>query len=257
MVLLDFICIGGQKCGTKQLNGFLINHPDIYCPNNEAGFFNRDTNKSLNKFYKRATKVVLGKCTPQYCYNKEAISNIHSHNKDIKLILLIREPVARMYSQYCYKNIKRDDKLSFTEWVKKNKNNDLFNSHSSDRHFRQKNFPIVKSRYSAQIKNVLKKFPREQLHIGISERLKSNTFEEYNKILDFLGVEQPLDETEYNPVLLRSNGQTHNTQYATKITDEEFRVAYNQVKKYNNSLYELLGYKIEEWEDEYKRRNLL
>ena len=45
-------------------------------------------------------KLIVGEKTPSYNYLQFAIDEIYNYNPNIKLILLLREPISRAFSQY-------------------------------------------------------------------------------------------------------------------------------------------------------------
>ena len=51
---------------------------------------------------------------------------------------------------------------------------------------------------------------------------------------------------------LHIKNDIHIRKYKNKISKEDFITMYNYYKPYNDELYDLLGYKIEEWESIYK-----
>jgi hypothetical protein len=103
-----YICIGVQKGGTCSLIKYLNLHPEIYMAKKEKHFFDRKLSrgelndkdiKQYNESFK-TTKTIAGEKTPSYCYLKYAIDRIYDYDKNMKLIIFLREPISRAFSQY-------------------------------------------------------------------------------------------------------------------------------------------------------------
>jgi hypothetical protein len=256
----NFIIIGADKCGTTSAVFHLNQHPDIFVYNdketeNEVHFFDKDINYNKGiKWYEtilNSKKKFIGEKTPSYFFLKYALDRIHNHYPDIKLIILLREPVSRSYSLYnnnlhdnettqSYIDLIKQDELSIDpdidqhSLVNSNFNNSLFNL--------QRGFYINYLEYIYSI------FPKQNIHIAINEEIKQNPLEEYNKIYEFIGASK-LKKKEF------CFDTTINTRfYFSAINDNDFIYVHNIYKSYNNKLYELLGRKIDCWETFYSKK---
>lgn len=105
----SFLIIGAQKAGTSALYYYLCQHPHIIRPQRkEIDFFwqssryARGTDWYLSHFAEDDGRpdVVTFEATPHYLHTQEAAARIHAFNPKMKLIVLLREPVARAWSQY-------------------------------------------------------------------------------------------------------------------------------------------------------------
>ena len=157
----DVLCIGCQKCGTKLLRETFRKCPYINCFPNEYGIFNRSRKykdiKMMENFID--SSKINCKVTPQYIYSENAL-NIIKQNKKIKLIILIREPVTRTFSQYNYKQIFKKTKKPFIYWINNTKNYNgqhLKKISKVNRQILMHEIPILKSSYFSLINNLLEK----------------------------------------------------------------------------------------------------
>lgn len=236
--MVDFFVIGAQKCGTQSAVHHIQNHKDIQISTSEIHFFDNknvynDFNK-YNNFFGVKVKKLLGEVTPSYSYLRYSIDKIHQYNPKAKLILLIREPISRAFSQWnMYKqlNMINDDFIPSLEKIKNIKLNEI---DSRGYHAIQRGY------YYEQIKYILTIFNKEQLHISVSEKIKKDPINEYNKIFDFLGVGR--FET------IKFNDNIHKRNYNRKITQNEIEYLKPIYENHNKKLYDFLGYQIEEWE---------
>jgi hypothetical protein len=107
----DFIIIGAQKAGTTWLAGLLNRSKNIYLNNKEIHFFNLDLNyKKGAKWYESHFKdsvsdQLVGEKTPDYFlrYNSDGtnsavLDRMYEYNNDLRLIIVLRNPVNRAIS---------------------------------------------------------------------------------------------------------------------------------------------------------------
>lgn len=241
-----FICIGTQKGGTTSLIKYLNIHPEIYCKFKESHFFDKPqeykiTTNDYVKYEKsfKTKKTLVGEKTPSYCYLQFAIYRIHTYNPNIKLILILREPISRAYSHYNMALQRR------SEYIKKN----IFLEFNKEKQVKlssiKKNgvYFITRGFYDEQIEYILSQFSRENLYIGISEEIQQNLNIEYNKIYNFLGGKN---------IEITKNLDTHIRNYKKNIPKKLEKILSEIYKPHNENLYKLLGRKIEIWEDYYK-----
>ncbi|MGH7629885.1 MAG: sulfotransferase family protein, partial [Gemmatimonadales bacterium] len=113
MALPNFlIIIGAQKAGTTWLAYQLRQHPDVFMPSREVHFFDSAGNfeKGLawyeGHFEDARGKRVIGEKTPEYCWVggrgpghlPEVHRNIHAALPEVRLIMILRNPVDRAVS---------------------------------------------------------------------------------------------------------------------------------------------------------------
>lgn len=109
----DFLGIGAQKSGTTWLYKNLIKHPQLYLPETkEIHYFDWYFYKSINwycQYFKSAKKTqVTGEINPCYStLSEKKIKLIHKMNPKLKIILLLRNPIDRAWSQAVMNLVKR------------------------------------------------------------------------------------------------------------------------------------------------------
>jgi len=121
----DFIIIGAQKSGTSSLHQILARHPDVFIPEREIFFFDVDDREQHPDFIVRrgvahdfdadfpryarwyasffqdaAAGQRLGEDSTSYLASTVAPERIARLCPNVKLIALLRDPVARAYSHY-------------------------------------------------------------------------------------------------------------------------------------------------------------
>jgi Sulfotransferase domain len=111
---LDFIVIGTQKGGTTSLWQYLRHHPSIFMPRSkEAPFFCLEdaSPPALAAYMRRRFRdapadALLGKATPDYMMGRPGVhvdvvaDRMSKALPDVRLIALLRDPIARAISGY-------------------------------------------------------------------------------------------------------------------------------------------------------------
>ena len=110
--LVDFMVVGGQKCGTTALHQFLSQHPEIGMAKRKElhVFDNLDLNQrpsaqEVDERYRPHFETcqdasVRGEATPIYMVWPGVPQALADYNPKLKAIVLIRDPVARAISHY-------------------------------------------------------------------------------------------------------------------------------------------------------------
>jgi len=131
LVLPNFLVIGVEKGGTTWLHTQLKKHPEIFLPNTkEVHFFNKYNSNFVahdyfkfgldwyREFFKEYEgQQAIGEVTPMYICDPEAPLRIKQTLPDVKLIVMLRNPVHRAYSHYWMAKQKNHTKLTFKEVI--------------------------------------------------------------------------------------------------------------------------------------------
>ena len=113
--LPDFVIIGAMKSGTTSLYRFIVKHPAIVpAAKKEVHYFSIwykfgelwyrshfPTNLSRRRFYKKTNqKLLSGEASPVYLFYPVVPGRMKELLPDVKLIVILRNPVDRAYSHY-------------------------------------------------------------------------------------------------------------------------------------------------------------
>jgi len=112
--LPNFIIVGFPKCGTTSLYEYLVQHPSILPAfQKEIFFFIWHAKKGMlwyranfptviTKFIQklRKRKFVTGEATPSYLLYPKVARQIHNMNPNTKLIVLMRNPTDKAFSNF-------------------------------------------------------------------------------------------------------------------------------------------------------------
>lgn len=233
--LPDFLIIGAQKSGTTALSYNLNQHPYIFMPIEngeiEIHYFDKDVlwkEKNIHWYMKHFVKpnCLQGEKTPEYLFSHKCHKRMQSILPNVKLIILLRNPVDRAYSQWNHFN-QIYEQSKYWGWVK----TDFENAIESNQGL------LLRGEYINQINHLLKFYNKEQIYIGIAEKMKKNPKEEMKNIYTFLNI--PHFYGEYKNRHVRSYNELMNP-----VTRKKLIAHY---KTLNDRLFDLLGYKINEW----------
>ena len=128
MSLPNFMCIGASKSGTTSLYDILKQHSDIFLPSfKEPHFFDiplvyeHGISWYVKTYFSGVKKEkCIGDFTPTYLFDKYAPERILSSlGKNVKFIIILRNPVDRAYSHYLHSKRDLHEHLSFEDALKK------------------------------------------------------------------------------------------------------------------------------------------
>ena len=119
--MINFLGIGAPKCATTWLAACLSDHPQIFMPaKKEVSFFcakkkwTGDYFNYVELFKDAKSEQITGEYSVSYLGAGEiTASRIYEFNKNLKLIVVLRDPVRRSFSHYKWlKQIGSIDKRS-------------------------------------------------------------------------------------------------------------------------------------------------
>ena len=175
--MVDFIGLGAQKSGTSWAYTCLYEHPEICMPIKELHFFSRPRYQEgvlwyNDHFTKCSPKTKSGEWSTSYLYTEGVAERIHAHYPDAKLLVILRNPIDRAYSQY--RNAIRAGEIS---------KETTFEAYES-----QEKSVLGQGLYGQQLFRFLKFFPREQICILIYEDIAKDPIAFMRRIHEFLGI---------------------------------------------------------------------
>jgi hypothetical protein len=180
-----------MKAGTTSLYHYLQGHPQVFVPQYKAPeFFVAESNWNRGSdWYRRQfagagpENIAVGEASnvyakyPQYTGVPARIAQLIPN---VRLVYVIRDPIARIRSHYQHRFSEGAETLPFEEAVFK--------------------FPpyLNCSRYALQIEQYLEYFPRDQLLVITTEDLRDCRVATIKAVYDFLGVDHTLIPAELN-----------------------------------------------------------
>nr|XP_057904249.1 heparan sulfate glucosamine 3-O-sulfotransferase 4 [Doryrhamphus excisus] len=250
------IIIGVKKGGTRALLEALRVHPDVRAVGNEPHFFDRNYEKGLDWYRDLMPSTLEGQITmektPSYFVTNHAPKRIHTMARDIKLIIVVRNPVTRAISDYTQTLSKKPEIPTFEVLAFKNRTLGLIDASWS---------ALRIGIYALHLETWMQYFPLSQMHFVSGERLIVDPAGEMGKVQDFLGLKRIVtdkhfyfNKTKGFPCLKKpedsstprclgkSKGRTH-----PKIEPDVIRRLHKFYKPFNMMFYQMTGQNFE-WE---------
>lgn len=247
----DFIIIGGIKCGTTSLYNYMIQHPNIYpALRKETKFFDIDYNLGMNwykpnfpinikKYFVKnllKQKFITGEATAAYFHHPLVSKRIFEKIPKIKLIILLRNPIDRAYSDFNMRTRAKMENLSFEKVVEKEialiekGENLLENLEFQDYFFHFKPY-LSRGHYFDQLQRWYEFFPKDQIQILITEELEANPDIILRQIFKFLELSD----------FKIKNLKKQNIGNYKKMNQEIRKLLIEYFKSHNQKLYKFLG----------------
>ena len=242
----SFLIVGAEKAGTTSLFDYVNQHPEVAVGHRkEVQYFSRyfchswDWYRAHFPLENTLREKICGEASPYYLFHPLAAERIHGCLPQCKILILLREPVARSISQYYHEVAKGREHLSLPEAfeTESQRLEQEFFKMRSPRYvpFKHEHFSyIAKSSYVEQVERYFAVFPRSQVMVIQSEVFFRETPRVVKKVFEFLGV----DPTFVPPNLQPMNVGKKKSSSLPADLEQELR-QYFAVK--NAELYKLLG----------------
>ena len=189
----NFFIVGAGKAGTTSLYEYLNNTPGVYMSlvkephyfhNHEKylgarGIRIREKSKYLKLFKGVKDEKVIGEASPAYLRDPDSAELIHKQIPNARIIILLRDPIERAFSNYLMRRGNGQEKRKFHEVI-------------SSRLNKKQNPPydlsIDPGLYANQVQRYLDVFGSKQVRILIFEEFINDPIRTTKVVLDFLGV---------------------------------------------------------------------
>ncbi len=173
----NFLGIGAVKAGTTWVADQLAVHPDIFVAHGkELHYFSLHHDKGpdwyLEQFRPVRGQKAIGEYSVTYMNGaEETAQRIHAFNPDFRLIVTLRDPVARAFSQYRWLKQMGNELPSFREALELRP--DL----------------IQQGRYAANLEPYWRRFPAESFHYVRQADIRQRPAHVRRELYAFLGVD--------------------------------------------------------------------
>ena len=209
-----FIIIGIGRAGTTALYSYLIQHPSIHSAladdeklASDIHFFEYMESDSIS-WYKSHFPILLpklnsqkhhkitGEFTSTYFYHPDVPERIYQLVPRVKLIVILRNPIDKIYSTYYQQFRYGEVSTSFEETIDAElrrieileDNPNLFSQHPGFSNFISQNI-LRHGIYADYFINWFELFNKKQILILNADDLKKNTENTLQQVFEFLGVE--------------------------------------------------------------------
>jgi len=248
-----FVILGAARGGTTSMWQYLVQHPQIKAGKSKQSHFFSDQekwNQGFNYYFNffprntNASYFVTFEASTFYLSSYIAPSRMSRILPNAKLILLLRDPVERAYSQFLSTPPMVKSTEGFEYFIDQELQNlqevpeGCYQDDIPARMFRtycQSSILLNRGIYIQQIQNWLKYYPLEQLLIITAEDFFKNPKAEIRKILRFLELTVEDDFLQDMTVYAASD------RGGEVIRPETRRRLENFFRPYNQQLQEFLG----------------
>jgi hypothetical protein len=207
----SFLICGGQRCGTTSLYRALATHPVVLKAVLHKGvhYFDTDYDRGMS-WYKAhfplrssADKVrqrygvpaQTFESSPYYMYHPQAAARIAADLPDVKLIVLVRDPVERAYSQHAHE-VARDfeQETDFgaalaLEPARLHRQEERLAADPDYYSFAHQHHAYrARGEYARYLGAMVRHVGRDQIHVVQSERFFAEPEQVYDEVLAFLGL---------------------------------------------------------------------
>jgi Sulfotransferase domain len=182
-----------MKSGTTSLSAYVGAHPDVFVtepkePHFFSWYWDRGSDWYESLFSGAGTARARGEASTTYTmapHVPDVPERMVSLVPAVRLVYLVRNPLERIRSQYVHHAAHRGERRSLLRAVR------------DDPRY------LDTSRYAAQLERYMRHFPRENILVVSSERLRGNRRATLTELFAFLGIDPELDvtglDTELNP----------------------------------------------------------
>jgi len=194
----NFFIVGAPRAGTTSLYDYLHRTDGVYMsPSKEPHYFTtsgasflypppiRDKKKYLELFSNVKDEKAIGEGSTSYLRDPQVPKLIHKVAPKAKIIIILRDPVQRAYSNYLLR-VSSGKTYSFSEAIKK----------AIDSDYNQYDGTIIHAGwYYKQVKGYQDVFGVDNVKILIFEEFIKDPKKTVKEVLEFLGVDAEPPET--------------------------------------------------------------
>jgi hypothetical protein len=249
----DYLIIGVKRGGTTSLAEYLFQHPDVMVPYVPKGprYFDVNHHRGASWYashfptkaaarrreHRTGVRPITGDSSPYIIFHPLALERVQRELPTAKLIVSLRDPVLRAWSQYNYERKRGYEDLeplaaldAETDRVAGEEERlraDPTYVSAAHRHHTY----VARGLYAEQLRRVFALVPREQVHVLFAEDMFASPQAAYDELTDFLGLPRaPLTD----PRAFKAN------HYEAVPDDVRARLAAEYAGP-NEELFELLG----------------
>ena len=206
----QFLIAGFQKCGTTTLFHYLREHPQIIPPlKKELQYFDKHYYRSrrwYRGYFPSSTELgaegITGEASTDYIFHPHALQRIMDAPFNPRIIIILRDPVFRAFSQYQHYKRLGYEKEAFGDALdRESARLDLYLSQiksrskkHSEADFNYIRFAYLKKGlYAHYIERLWENFEPDQTHILFLEELRQDPAREIRKVCRFLGISEKFE----------------------------------------------------------------
>jgi len=191
---VSFLVAGAQKAGTSALFEYLREVPDLQLPDiKEAHVFDDEridwAAPDLTPYHALFADDgrLRGEATPIYLYWPNSLERARAYNPEMRIIVLLRDPVERAWSHWKMEYAKRKETEPFAWCIREGRARVAAGDPAAPGHHRVFSY-VERGFYGAQLERLYGLFPRDQISLLRSGDLSREPDTVVSQICSFLAV---------------------------------------------------------------------
>lgn len=201
-LLPGYLVVGTKRGGSTSLAEWITQHPQVGQSRSGKGTHYFDVNfaRGFQWFTSEFPKVdegyaLVGESSPYYMFHPLSPQRIRAALPDVKIVMCLRDPVARAWSHHAYEVARGHEDESFERALELEESRlegeeariVADSSYAAD-HWRYHAY-LRRGHYAEQLKNFHDLFGPEQVLVVQSEALFSDPHGQMNRVFSFLGLD--------------------------------------------------------------------
>lgn len=209
-MLPGFLIVGAQRCGTTSMFKTLAQHPavlpplfhkgvhyfDVAYPRGLAWYQGHFPTRSRAEAAQRQNGVpaITGESSPFYLFHPLAPGRIAENLPDVRLIVLLRDPVERAYSAHTHETARGFETEPFERALRlederlAGERERMMSDPTYISHHLQHNAYVSRGRYIEQLEHLVTLFGRQRVHVVDSDDFFATPRGAFDEVCDFLGL---------------------------------------------------------------------
>ncbi len=218
----DFLVVGAQRSGTTTLYRSLAAHPQVRFPlmTKSVHWFDVQYQRSpawyragfpLRSAVERDARrlgapVVVGEAAPYYGFHPFVPARIADHLPEVRLVMILRDPVTRAWSQFHHERARGWEPLADfgaaldAEEVRLDRAEEVLAGRPGHHLAHQHQSYVARGRYAEQVQRLWAAVGRDRVLVLYTEDLERRPGPTFDVLHDFLGVgRRPVEPGRWNP----------------------------------------------------------
>lgn len=199
-MLPTFVIAGAMRSGTTTLYRNLVAHPEVAGARTKElhffdGYFDRGLGWYEQQFAGPPNAKAVGEATPNYCYDDQAVPRMAETLPEVRVIMVLRNPIDRAYSHFWHSRARDKESLDFEAAL------DAEPERLRGGRMARSNHSYVDAgRYLTQMQRIYDHFPKEHVLVQIFEEMVADPDASYQEACRFIGVDDGFEPPELGQV---------------------------------------------------------
>jgi hypothetical protein len=244
--LPDLLIVGAQRAGTTSIYEYLTAHPGVRWPRLQKGIHYFTTNYAQGiawyrqQFPSRHSLVragqITGEASPYYLFHPYAAARIGRTLPEVRILVVLRDPVTRAWSHYNHEVARGNEDLSFRDAIREESGRlageeGRLSDPAYQGHHHRYHAYLGRGEYASQLERYFEAIGRSQVLVLESGLLARETQSCFDSITDFLGLSR----------LTLPSRDHHNARDYQSMADADRQLLADHFANHNERLYALLG----------------